>query len=259
VEGIACGSIMLHSSAPVVELSSAMTNVSGLRALIGSNGHCGHAPAGARTTDRAQLIKDLQTCVTSHDVIQRVGRHVNTRVDPTEVLARLVLVRLSKQCISVDKERSNEPSLWKNEAMKRVLSPVFCCLVESDLDSDDVCETLVEVEGPKCASVLSRLIPECNESLKEPLHDCWSRMSGRLVPCLNVQSLSGPSLFYHSWLSQRPDFNVDDIRTNFNSNRIVKERRQTDSRQHGKARQRSPCGSRNGQSTCRSKNLCGRI
>jgi hypothetical protein len=28
--------------------------------------------------------------------------------------------------------------------MKRVLSAVVCSLVESDLDSDDVCETLVE-------------------------------------------------------------------------------------------------------------------
>jgi hypothetical protein len=68
-------------------------------------------PAGARMTDRAQLVKDLQTCATLHDVIQRVGRHVNTRVNPTGVLAHLVLVQLSKQCISVDNEHSNEPSL----------------------------------------------------------------------------------------------------------------------------------------------------
>jgi hypothetical protein len=122
-------------------------------------------------------------------VIQRVCRHVNTRVNPTGVLAHLVLMQLSKQCISIDNELLNEPSLWKDEAMKRVLSAVVCSLVESDFDSDDVCETLVE-GTTKCASVLSCLIPECNKSLKEPLHDFWSKMSDQLVPCLNVQSLS---------------------------------------------------------------------
>jgi hypothetical protein len=44
------------------------------------------------------------------------------------------------------------PAFEKKEAMKMALSRVVCSLMESDLDSDDVCETLVE--GTKCASVL---------------------------------------------------------------------------------------------------------
>lgn len=54
---------------------------------------------------QSDLLTQLQSCGTPHDILHRVGRYVSPQTDPDGSLASLVLIRLQKQLIALDNQR----------------------------------------------------------------------------------------------------------------------------------------------------------
>jgi hypothetical protein len=99
---------------------------------------------------KQQLVAELQRRVTPADVLDRDGRHVKPRVDADGNLSALILVRLSKQMISIGYTKSSVVRSY--HLADDILFAVTCCLASSDASNVDAL-----VGGTKACSVISRL------------------------------------------------------------------------------------------------------
>jgi alkylated DNA repair dioxygenase AlkB len=143
---------------------------------------------------RSQLVSDLQACATPQQVLERVGRHVTPEADTDGSLSSLVLLRLSKQLISID---NNDHGDGANTAAKSALEPlestesilrvVTTCLTSSaGISSDAV------VEGTKACSILARIVPDLSEDVFRPVSNFWGRQKAHpVVSSLEAHHLSG--------------------------------------------------------------------
>jgi alkylated DNA repair dioxygenase AlkB len=143
---------------------------------------------------RSQLVSDLQTCATPQEVLERVGRYVTPEADTDGSLSSLVLLRLSKQLISID---NNDGGNEENAAARSALEPlestetilrlVTTCLTTSKGTSSDAL-----VEGSKACSILARIVPDLSENVFRPVSDFWDCNTARqLVSSLEAHHLSG--------------------------------------------------------------------
>eukprot|EP00980_Cylindrotheca_fusiformis_P012235 scaffold2983_cov123-Cylindrotheca_fusiformis.AAC.5 len=208
------------------------------------------------TNTKKSLFADLQKSFTPESILQNIGTHVETQADPQGSLSSLILVRLSKQLISLD----NNGEYCGDIAMDTsVIKNVVHTLATSDWDHSPQSRESA-VDGTKAAAVLARLLPDVDTETWKPLLEMWEdpgidplethQLSGikwsfdvlgqtcnlpthiqeayesldlpfRIHPklCCNLSDLSVPNLV------KEVNFRVDDIRTK--SRQIVKERRQT--------------------------------
>jgi hypothetical protein len=113
------------------------------------------------TVYRAQFCADLQSCTTPQQVLSRVGKRVTKGQDPSGEVARLALVRLSKQLLCLDNQHGNVPSEWLPGVWDESSARSFTSLVKVLLDAKPDDSTIKEnvVEGIKALSVVSRLVP----------------------------------------------------------------------------------------------------
>jgi len=211
------------------------------------------------------LFAELQRCFAPNKILHKVGRHVHPDLDPNGILSSLILVRLSKQLITL----SNSDEDFKlddddNKYLSKILKTFAIASWSSSAQSRDSA-----VEGTKAASVISRLLPDLtNDETWEPLLQQWHEQADGIARYLEPYQLSGlkwsldcfnlrdniddyilpPSIqraydslqlpflirpalcqkipaFTVSNLTEQVHFQFDTVRTK--SNRVVKERRQT--------------------------------
>lgn len=123
------------------------------------------ALSSAVTESSKTLIHELQKCGTPSQIFDRVGRYVTPLTDPHGQVASLVLIRLSKQLISLDNDHKNR------EGRKCDKGTISCLpyprMVENIAESLTVSfdrnpmEALdPTVEGTKALAILARLDPE---------------------------------------------------------------------------------------------------
>lgn len=159
----------------------------------------------------SNLWKELQTH--SLDVVlDRVGRWITPHVDPTGDLARLILVRLSKQLICNDNllrhvdakqkdEQGQQLLLFPTSEIKssvgfnndefayyQVLDSVVNSLLEIFSQKSDKLNTEILVEGTKAFAIIARLLPELDSSR---MQNFWMTQANRIVPSLKDHEVSG--------------------------------------------------------------------
>eukprot|EP00527_Entomoneis_sp_CCMP2396_P008553 CAMPEP_0198152894 /NCGR_PEP_ID=MMETSP1443-20131203/61601_1 /TAXON_ID=186043 /ORGANISM="Entomoneis sp., Strain CCMP2396" /LENGTH=471 /DNA_ID=CAMNT_0043819035 /DNA_START=11 /DNA_END=1426 /DNA_ORIENTATION=+ len=191
------------------------------------------------TTTQSQLVSELQACFTPQQVLDRVGRNVAQLAavdcDDNSVLfssaganvARLALVRLSKQLIALDNQHhqvdhnlspstSTSPdfSWWQDDDHNSKVGYDSACeimdsIVHILLQESSISTTTVEaaaqkrrkkeappspfenlVEGTKAFSVIARLVPEF-ASARETMYSFWARQSEYIVPNFAEHEISG--------------------------------------------------------------------
>lgn len=142
---------------------------------------------------RSQLVSDLQTCWTPASVLDKVGRYVTPTTDTDGSLSSLVLIRLSKQLISIDNTDGNGVqkaalrALEPLESAERTLSAVTTCLAAANSLSNDAA-----VEGIKACSIVARIVPELSELAFRPVGDYWGGQSvHQLASGLEAHHISG--------------------------------------------------------------------
>lgn len=141
---------------------------------------------------RSRLLADLQTCQTPHQVLDRVGRKLTASADPTGEVARLALVRLSKQLIVMDNNVKNVRASWlpglfkswsqqEQDALHDLTQVMLHATTRNrDMGNHDTIENTVE--GIKALSVISRLVPgpELAAPVVEHLYEYESEISTAL-------------------------------------------------------------------------------
>lgn len=147
--------------------------------------------------ERAPLVSELQRCLTPFDVLDRIGRHVTPQIDPDGSLSSLILVRLSKQLISLENNNSFDETakndtehLLGRKGADTLLASVTQCLASADLSNLDAL-----VEGTKACSILSRLLPRSAAGVLcwEPLGQFWEEHAPKLVHTMQDHHLSSVS------------------------------------------------------------------
>jgi alkylated DNA repair dioxygenase AlkB len=169
-------------------------------------------PPKTTTLSTPSLHITLQNSFTPQRILEDVARYLSPEIDPTGNLSSLTLVRLSKQCISLDNNvhsnnnRKHHPiSLHeRNEIPWNELQNAVKCLAVSDWSSS--LQTMESaVEGMKAASVICRLLhspnpnnskggsghDECVISLCLPLVEKLSTDCERMSPIIEPHQLSG--------------------------------------------------------------------
>ena len=127
------------------------------------------------------LSAELQRCFTPKSILENVGRHINADTDPQGILSSLVLVRLSKQLISIGNMRQTEDLVLNEGLPLQCLIPVVNTLSSSDwIDSPRSLDAAVE--GTKASSTLLRCLPDIGCSYFEPLLEKWEYESNRISP-----------------------------------------------------------------------------
>lgn len=130
------------------------------------------------------LRSNLQGCFTPASILENVAVSLSPRVDSSGAVSSLVLVRLSKQLISLDNKRNNihgggssmTADLILNEEETRLwedgLRNAIMCLTSANwTESQNSVEMLVE--GIKGASVISRLLTKCHGSEINEISSLW--------------------------------------------------------------------------------------
>lgn len=130
------------------------------------------APRDGNSKPLKSLHVTLQSCFTPVSILENVAVFLNPQTDSSGSLSSLTLVRLSKQLISLDNKRNNlhgndasvARPLISNEEEKQLwedgLKNAVECLSSSNwTESEKSLE--VTIEGIKGASVISRLLPQC--------------------------------------------------------------------------------------------------
>jgi alkylated DNA repair dioxygenase AlkB len=160
------------------------------------------------TQQKQHLNTELQHCWTPWDVLYRVGCYIDStpNIDPDGRLCSLILVRLSKQYIALDNNKTTisyaQPNpLSFNEGRGRgvvnttrssdmILSSIVDCLISSDLSNIDAI-----VDGTKACVVLSRLYgntPCTNRDIfVNPWIQFWTRNGTILAGRMQDYHLSG--------------------------------------------------------------------
>lgn len=207
------------------------------------------------TTSKKSLFAELQKSYTPNSILQNVGIHVNNQVDLQGGISSLILVRLSKQLITLN----NNGDPYEDTMDLSIIRSVVQTLASSDWNSLPQSREAA-VDGTKAASVLTRLLPDVSMGTWKPLLEMWQdtkidhlephQLSGikwsfdvfgqhyNLPSHIQVayDSLRLPFLIRPNLCGQlseltvpnlvdQVNFRVDAIRTK--SKQVVKERRQT--------------------------------
>lgn len=189
--------------------------------LIGNNTAFSAVPAKKRKPRRNSKSKSsssslpfaLQKCVTPAEVLRTVASQLSPSNDAKGNVAGLILVRLSKQFMSLQNEylypsssatttKSNQvPNIPWNDHVKNELlqfkdaTSKIQQVIDTLARADASDETLVE--GTKATAVLSRLIPEVVtlESC-QPLLQSWKTRKDDNADDLEIHQLSGLQCAY---------------------------------------------------------------
>ena len=157
------------------------------------------------------LAFELQKCATPSQVLQNVAPYINPSVDPSGNVASLVLIRLAKQCISLDNNSKNDEQAaqqWKSKIFEEksasdILKNVVNSLAVSALSDPKVVPMNEEsldavVEGTKALAILARLLPEfISQSTYSSILKKWSNVDEMACSCLEEHQLSGLHWAYH--------------------------------------------------------------
>ena len=162
----------------------------------------------------AELVRELQSCFTPDQVLERVGSKLIDldRYEASELshMSRLVLVRLSKQWLSLDNQRldysdsdqeksndrwwTNHDELSSCDQIDNILQTVVRSLTQLSSSPDDpiVDETVLDdiVEATKAFSIIARLVPAISSS-RTMLLEFWGQEGHRCVPSLESHQVSG--------------------------------------------------------------------
>lgn len=149
--------------------------------------------SSSRSPTGSQLVSRLQTCFTADQLLDRVARHLFSSTDPDGSISSLVLVRLSKQLISLDNEQRDTGSAGGSPLLGDIdidqFGQVVSCLTESNENQNSL------IEGTKACAILSRLLyRDClvEDSLVNPLASFWhERDCAALASGLEPYQLSG--------------------------------------------------------------------
>jgi alkylated DNA repair dioxygenase AlkB len=157
------------------------------------------------------LVFELQKCATPSQVLQNVAPYINPSVDPSGNVASLVLIRLAKQCISLENDSKNDKQAgqrWKSEIfeeeytsdiLKNIVNSLAVSALSSPKDVPMNEESLDPVvEGTKALAILARLMPEfISENTYSSILKKWSSMDEMACSCLEGHQLSGLHWAYH--------------------------------------------------------------
>ncbi|VEU36835.1 unnamed protein product [Pseudo-nitzschia multistriata] len=128
----------------------------------------------------------LQGCFTPASILKDVAVSLTPKNDSSGTLSSVTLVRLSKQLVSLENKRNNSYeddtksaggvfTIYKRDQKlwHKGLTNAVKCLVSSDWEeSENSLEAAVE--GIKAASVISRLLPKCEDSNADGInHTLW--------------------------------------------------------------------------------------
>lgn len=191
---------------------------------------CYHSTSSSSSTARPQLVATLQSCYTSQQLLDRVGRHVTTHVDPDGSLASLVWVRLCKLLV----HESNQWR-WRNNgrgdatAAAASLSQYSClndahsileALALQMSDRRPGCLTGMSTEAAvdltKAAGVCSRILStSVSSDLYRPIAEFWENRAQRQSRTPDsdweTHQLSGLKWAYDSLSVGLPYFKFPDI------------------------------------------------
>jgi len=154
----------------------------------------------------------LQSCFTPDNILEDVALLLTPKVDSTGSLSSMTLVRLSKQLISLENKRNNNHGHDDSSAEEKfsiaksdrglldagLKNAVRCMSLSDWIESKNSLEAAVE--GIKAASVISRLLPKCEDSDDgginqdlwwKPLLEKIEKEDQRLVPVIQPHQLSG--------------------------------------------------------------------
>lgn len=216
----------------------------------------------AQTPAKKSLFATLQNSYTPQAILNDVGKYISHDTDPQGILSSLILVRLSKQLITMDNMKDQIPSsIFTNGILEKIVNEH----AKSDwIETPQSIENAIE--ATKAACVISKLSPdEVSIDTWQPLIEKWhdkeilNCLSGNLEPhhlsglkwAFDVfgSSCALPNEIQNAYdelnlpfrvrtgickglpglsvanLIEEVNFKQDDIRTQ--SNRVVKERRKT--------------------------------
>jgi len=139
------------------------------------------------TSSGGKFFTELQQCVTPSQLLDRVGRHVSAKNDRDGSLASLVLVRLSKQLVSMDNNSWCSRNLRSQEEQDgttdravvdtQILDALTNHLASRKIDGNDSrLDSLVE--GTKACAILARILHKDDSSLGswcDPMIQAWWR------------------------------------------------------------------------------------
>ncbi|KAL3945657.1 MAG: hypothetical protein SGBAC_000225 [Bacillariaceae sp.] len=114
------------------------------------------------------LLAELQKSYTPESIIDNVGKHVTVDIDPEGSVASLVLVRLSKQLITLD----NNGDLYKDSFGIGTLGKIVESFASSNWNSSAQARDSA-TEGTKASAVLSKLLALQSSDVWEPLVKKW--------------------------------------------------------------------------------------
>lgn len=164
---------------------------------------------GVVAATRASLLAELQRCQIPSEVLDRIGRHVTPAIDPDGSLSSLILVRLSKQLVSVVNNNANSSTAEAVAQFRRgvyhesSLSIVTNCLASADFSNVDAL-----VEGTKACAVLSRLLPPpADMAVSQPLASFWRRHGIKLIDNMQDHHLSSVKWAFDSFQVALEDYN----------------------------------------------------
>ena len=144
------------------------------------------------TTNRKSLVSQLQSCFTPNKILKDIGRHLDRETDPEGTVSSLVLVRLSKQLVTLDNCGDED---WKpvDEFWEKALQKTVQTLAIAKW-RDSARSMNAAIEGTKAASILSRILKDdVPIETWEPLLKKWndSSSSSSIVCKLEAHHLSG--------------------------------------------------------------------
>lgn len=145
------------------------------------------------TYSRSDLIQNLQTSHTVDTLLDRVGKHLASSVDPDGSLASLVLVRLGKILINEDNERREQLHV-ERISLRKVHRNSFLSVVNSLCTTRDLSDLESLVEGTKACATISRIVTnDLSDSMVDTMNTFWTSRSNdsNLVSNLEPHHLSG--------------------------------------------------------------------
>lgn len=194
---------MTIKRARVLVLAVLAIAVSGAEALAGGsrNAHQSESTAAKQT-----LKFELQQCATPHDVLQKVASKLSPQTDPDGSVASLVLVRLSKQIISLDNQLRANPTTdhdWRGDLLNYEKAWRNACSALALALVPDMHPSMLEssVEGLKAASTLSRLLP-ASAAVWSPLLATWDQQSPMMHDKLASHQMTGIKWAYDTFSLQ---------------------------------------------------------
>lgn len=146
------------------------------------------------TYTRSDLIQNLQIFHTAEELLDRVGKHLNGKVDPDGSVASLTLVRLGKILMNKDNERREQQPSEQIPLLKKTYQNAFMSVVNSLCATSNLSDLESLVEGTKACASISRIVNgELSNDIISAVDDFWTSASddSLLVSNLEPHHLSG--------------------------------------------------------------------